>query len=490
MSPSSTRLPTPRSTGHLGSSRLWLGIAVGLAAGTLGAAVASRSHHPVADLPPAEAPDPAPALSSASTTATPEDPRKDPARYTPVVEAVERVAPAVVSITTEIPVNDPFARLWGAPAVGSAEGSGVVIESDGLVLTNAHVVEGASRITATFADGTSHEADVLGITAELDLAVLKLRDVQGLPVVPLGHSADLMLGEPVIAIGNPFGLGLTVTTGVISATRRPLETDERVYQDFLQTDASINPGNSGGPLLDVHGRLVGINTAIRPDAEGIGFAIPVDRAIKIAHDLSKYGQVRSPWLGVDLDDVYIRERPKGSGTWPAGQTAARVVHVYDVGDAAGSSLRVGDVVVEIDGRPVQSRGDLNAYLAALTPGDPVELVIQRPAGDRYRELTLTLATQGLSDRVVEQSLGRVLGIRLDDTTDDGAGARIAQVLPGGAIAGIGGRAGDRIVAVNGRPIRSAADLRAAIAAIKSAHRGDALVTLRRGNAIGRMTLPI
>ncbi len=486
MSLEAPQAPRSRTTG------LWLGVVLGLAAGTVGAAVASRSARPTLDAPASDAPPDAsaPALSTASTTAATGDPRRDPARHTPVVEAVERDAPAVVSITTQVPVNDPFARMWGAPATSSAEGSGVVIEADGLVLTNAHVIEGASRITASFDDGTSYDADVLGITEELDLAVLQLRDAHDLAVVEIGRSADLMLGEPVIAIGNPFGLGLTVTTGVISATQRPLETDKRVYQDFLQTDASINPGNSGGPLLDVHGRLVGINSAIRPDAEGIGFAIPVDRAIKIAHDLSNYGQVRSPWLGVDLDDVYIRARPRTEGTWPAGQTAARVVQVYDVGDAAGASLRVGDVVVEIDGRPVQSRADLNAYLAAFTPGTAVDLVVQRPAGDRYRELALSLAAQGLPDSIVDRSLAQVLGVALDMAADDGGGARIARVQPGGAVARIGGRAGDRIVALNGRSVHDADELRAAMAATKSAHRADALVTIRRGSASGRITLPL
>ena len=147
-----------------------------------------------------------------------------------------------------------------------------------MILTNAHVVSSASRIIATFSDGNQAEARVVGLDEDLDLAVLKIPIRPGLVAVDIGTSSDLLLREPVIAIGNPFGLGHTVTTGVVSATSRAIETDDRVFQDFIQTDASINPGNSGGPLLDRFGALVGITTSIRPDAQGIGFAIPIDRA--------------------------------------------------------------------------------------------------------------------------------------------------------------------------------------------------------------------
>ncbi len=485
-----------RSPRALGRSSLWLGLGLGLIAGIVGAAIGSQPRTADAPgvAPPVVAGDPLAADPSASVadsigSTTRTEASADALRRTAIVQAVERVAPAVVSITTEVPVNDPFARMRGAPARTSAQGSGIVIESDGLVLTNAHVISRASRIVASFADGSSYDAEVLGLAEELDLAVLQLRDARGLSAVEVGTSSDLMLGEPVIVIGNPFGLGHTVTTGVISATRRPLETDERVYQDFLQTDASINPGNSGGPLLDIHGRLIGITTAIRPDAEGIGFAIPVDRAIKIAHDLSDYGRVRSPWLGVDLDDVYIQSRGTPPSSTRGGQTAARVVRVHDLGNAAGASLRAGDVIVAIDGRPVQGRGDLNAYLAAFEPGRTVALTVQRPAGDRYRELEVRMAAQGLPDSVVERSLAQVLGVALEDSAR-APGVLVSSVSSTGAYARIGGRAGDLLVAINGRPVRTIEELRAVVAATKSAHRTDALVTIRRGSASGRITLPL
>jgi S1-C subfamily serine protease len=224
----------------------------------------------------------------ASATAEPADPAAgDPvlpisqdrpstaSRSNPVVEVAARAAPAVVSIGCEVPTQSPFQIFYSGRSTSTSQGSGAVIRADGVVLTNAHVVEGATRITATLPDETSYEATVVGLDSELDLAVLQLEGAQGLPTIPLGSSSDLLLGETVIAIGNPFGLGHTLTTGVVSSRSRTLEVGERVFQDYVQTDAGINPGNSGGPLLNIHGELIGINTAIRRDAENIGFAIPV-----------------------------------------------------------------------------------------------------------------------------------------------------------------------------------------------------------------------
>ncbi len=404
----------------------------------------------------------------------------DAVRRTPVVEAVQRVAPAVVSITTEVPVNDPFARYWGAPTTSSSEGSGVVIEADGLVLTNAHVVARASRIQASFADGRSYEADILGLAEELDLAVLRLRDASGLTTVEIGSSADLMLGEPVIAIGNPFGLGHTVTTGVLSATRRSLQTEQRVYQDFLQTDASINPGNSGGPLLDVRGRLIGVNTAIRSDAQGIGFAIPVDRAIKVAQDLSRYGRVQLPWLGVDLQDVSLSD-----GSARASRTAARVSRAY--GEAGG--LQEGDIILSVAGRTVSGRGDLNAWLAGEYKAGEVSLRVRRGASSGAQELDVRVTPGTLPQAVVESSIQEVLGVRIPDG-DHRTGLPVVAVSPAGAYARVGGRAGDLLTSLDGAPLSSADELRTAISSAKSAHRGDALLTVRRGNAQFRVKMPL
>src|SRR5262249_42984734 len=174
-------------------------------------------------------------------------------------------------------------------------GSGVIVASDGTILTNEHVVLRASRIHVTLADEREFDAKLVGADADSDLAVLRVTAGKALPSVTLGSSADLMIGETVIAIGNPFGLAHSRTTGRVSAPGRSLTSEERPYADFLQTDASINPGNSGGPLLDIRGQVIGINTAIYGKAQGIGFAIPVDRARRVMHDLVSYGEVRRPW---------------------------------------------------------------------------------------------------------------------------------------------------------------------------------------------------
>ena len=403
-------------------------------------------------------------------------------RYTPVVAAVQAVAPAVVSITTEVPVSDPFGFFY-RQGTSRSEGSGVVIDPQGIVLTNAHVVQRASAIRATFADGNTYEADLLGITNDLDLAVLRLKGApKDLKVAPAGASADLMLGEPVIAIGNPFGLGQTVTTGVVSAVHRALETEERVYQDFIQTDASINPGNSGGALIDIEGRLIGINTAIRPDAQGIGFAIPSDRAVKIARDLMMFGMVQIPWLGIDVVDVTVSD--------VGGQrTAVQIERVYPQGGATEAGIERGDLVLGVDGKPVYGRADLNAYLASFEPGSSVALETTHGATRR----TVKVATRKLAPEVVAQSLGQVLGVRLEDAPpgkNGQRGARVSQVISGGAFARAGLKSGDVIVAINGQPITGASDVERSIGEAKSGHYPSALLTIRRGNAKGQINLAI
>jgi serine protease Do len=402
----------------------------------------------------------------------------DPERRTPVVRAVEAVAPAVVSITCEVQTTDPFGFFRGRTTPQASEGSGVVIEADGVVLTNAHVVNRAQRILATFADGTAYPADIIGVAPELDLAVLRLRGATDLVTVPRASSGDLMLGEPVIAIGNPFGLGHTVTTGVVSAVSRSLETDDRVYQDFIQTDASINPGNSGGPLLDARGRLVGINAAIRPNAQGIGFAIPADRALTVARDLVDFGQVRIAWLGLDVEEVRIARGGRRAA-------ALRVHRVHPGGPASTQGVEEGDFLVSVDSRSVQGRADLNAYLASVEPGEAVALTLHRDD----RPIQATLPTGAVPDSVIDSSLRDILGVQLaaEPRRD---GVPIAGVSPNGAFARVGLRAGDALVAVNGAATSTPGALRDAMRHAKAGHRSAATFTIRRGEAIARIALPI
>ncbi|MDH3255349.1 MAG: trypsin-like peptidase domain-containing protein, partial [Acidobacteriota bacterium] len=206
-------------------------------------------------------------------------------RRTPIVEIVEKVAPAVVNISAEAIVRAPdpfFGDFFAQRRRVESLGSGFVIEANGVVVTNAHVIEGSSRVLVTTADGRELEAEVLGLDRDTDIAVLKV-DARDLASLELGNSSDLLVGETVVALGNPLGLSNSVTTGVLSARGRtvPAESGERLFTDFLQTDASINPGNSGGPLVNLDGDVIGINTAIIAGAEGIGFAIPADRARRV-----------------------------------------------------------------------------------------------------------------------------------------------------------------------------------------------------------------
>src|SRR6266542_2523551 len=229
-----------------------------------------------------------------------------PSRRSEIVEVVEKVAPAVVNIAAEQTVRrarsvfDTF--FFGMdPRPAKSLGSGVIIDPKGIILTNDHVISGASRIVATTKTGQELACEVIGSDADNDLAVLRVKKPGApLPTIKLGTSSDLLIGETVVAIGNPFGLTNTVTAGVLSALGRSVrgEGNERVYTDFIQIDAPINPGNSGGPVVNVQGELIGIATAIIGGAQGIGFAIPVDRARRIKDDLLTFGQVRAVWVGL------------------------------------------------------------------------------------------------------------------------------------------------------------------------------------------------
>ena len=391
-------------------------------------------------------------------------------RQTPIVNAVQKVSPSVVAITTEVATQNPF--TWMGTGVSSSEGSGVVIDADGIVLTNAHVVDGAIRIEATFSDDSTYTAKVVGIAPELDLAVLRLEKDSTSTAVDIGSSESLLLGESVIALGNPFGLGHTVTTGVISAIKRPVQTERRIYQDFIQTDASINPGNSGGPLVNIYGELIGINTAIRSDAEGIGFAIPVDRAMKVANDLLDFGVVQRPWWGVDIQDAAVQINGRR-------QIAPEISWIYE----EGSTLQKGDIIVELNGKKVQSRGDLNAYLSTLTPNGQIQLKIWRGG----TEQNVSIQTSSLPDSVVDMALQDVLGIQVAIRQ---GGVVVSKVLQGGAFAKNGLRVGDLIVAVNGQPVQSMAEIRTILSNAKSDHKGSAVFTVRRGRYQGQVELPI
>lgn len=334
-----------------------------------------------------------PAASSAQTASP---------RRTPVVAVVERVSPSVVNISAESIVRevDPFfGNFFGGSRQRKSQslGSGLIIDPSGLVVTNEHVIEGASKILVTTLDGRELEATVLGSDRDADLAVLKVA-VKGLPATPLGKSANLLMGETVVAMGNPFGLSNTVTTGVLSARGRAVGGSGRraLFTDFLQTDASINPGNSGGPLLDSAGRLIGINTAIYSPSgasAGIGFAVPVDTLNRVVPHIIRHGKYSRPAMGIELDEGANQRLTAAFET-----KGVVILRVKPGSPAAGAGLQgvtmtrkgivPGDIITAVDGKPVDSVGKFAARLDEYKPGDRIRLTLLRQG--RSAEATITL----------------------------------------------------------------------------------------------------
>ena len=303
--------------------------------------------------------------------------------------AARRAAPAVVSVTaTKMARRNPHAEdprfkfFFGdrAPGQGQAQmglGSGVIVSPEGYLLTNHHVVEDATDLEVQLADGRSTRATVVGSDPETDIAVLKI-DLPNLPAVTLGDVRALQVGDAVLAIGNPFNVGQTVTAGIVSALDRT-QAGASQFQNFIQTDAAINPGNSGGALVDAAGHLVGINTAIfsrTGGSLGIGFAVPVDTARLVMEQLIRGGSVQRGWIGVEPRDLTADMAE--SLALPV-KSGVLITGVLQDGPAAQGGLRPGDVVVKVGDRAVQTTGDLFSAVAALKPGSAAVIVAQRGA---------------------------------------------------------------------------------------------------------------
>ena len=298
--------------------------------------------------------------------------------------AAQKAMPAVVSINTSKEVrhprsNDPWFQFFFGQQLGTQQqaglGSGVIVSPDGYILTNNHVVENADQIEVTLADGRQASATIIGTDPETDLAVLKIA-LDKLPVIVIGNSDHAVVGDTVLAIGNPFGVGQTVTSGIVSALGRS-ELGINTFENFIQTDAAINPGNSGGALVDVHGNLLGINTAIYSrsgGSMGIGFAIPVSTAKIVMDGLVKDGKVTRGWIGVEPNEL----SPELAETF--GIKAAQgviITGVLQAGPAAKAGMLPGDVIVEIDGNSVRNVAEMMTAVAALAPGNNAEFGILR-----------------------------------------------------------------------------------------------------------------
>jgi len=415
----------------------------------------------------------------------------DAERRTPVVVAVERASPAVVNISTEQVVvaqpdpffdqffNDFFERPRGQRYTRTSLGSGVIVRPDGYVVTNAHVVARGAKIKVTLADERDFEAKIVGSDSDADLAVLKIAG-DGLPHITFGNSDDLMIGETVIAIGNPFGFSHSVTSGVVSAVGRSLRSDNRSYLDFIQTDASINPGNSGGPLLNIKGELIGINTAIYGKAQGIGFAIPANRARRSVDDLIRYGEIKRGYFGARVQDL----TPELAGALGVPQSRGVVVReVEDRSPAASAGLRPGDLVLAIDGHDVKSREEFDQRTAALAEGDTSRLDVQRDG----RKLALEVHAAALDKERLDDIGWRLLGIRVKPAAR-GRSLEISEVRRQSALDRAGVRAGDALIGLEGESIDTLAAYREAIAKLRSAAQAE--VAVQRGRAQYSLTIPL
>ena len=298
-----------------------------------------------------------------------------------VIAAIAKVETSVVNINTIRFERDAFLHVHPARGLGS----GFIIDDQGHILTNHHITIGSGEIEVALTDGRAFEGKLVGSDPANDLSVVRI-NARDLPLAELGDSSELRVGQTVIAIGNPFGLvgGPSVTVGVVSALNRHILA-ERVYENLIQTDASINPGNSGGPLLNLAGKVIGINTAHIPGAQGIGFAIPVNTAKAVLEDIVKYGRVTRPWLGVIGLDV-SREVARRFNL--AADSGVIVMQIIPESPAERAQLHSGDVIVAIGDKEVTSMEDLQKEIRTRRAGDSVSLVLVRESGEGRVKVTL------------------------------------------------------------------------------------------------------
>ena len=451
---------------------------------------------------PAPAPGPSPEAATGSTA-----PSSD------VPSVVARCLPSVVNISTTRMVDSPLATLpllsdpiirqffgLGEPAQHEAHslGSGVIVSADGVVVTNHHVIENATEIKVTLHDGRELDARLVGSDPESDVAVLRLAgESLGLRPLPYGDSSELRLGEEVLAIGNPFGVGQTVTLGIVSAVGRASMgiTD---YEDFIQTDAAINPGNSGGALVSLRGELVGINTAILSrtgGSHGIGFAIPSNMAQPIVTALLRDGRVTRGWLGVSIQDL----TPELARSLGMRETSGVVVMEVDPqGPAAGADLRRGDRVVRLDDETIGSSRQLRNLVATRGAGVAVRLTRVREGQSAAVPITLReRPARTATSTITDADATEVRGMRLV-TLDEGARRQfnVQDDVRAGAVVvsvtsdrpqGLGGdlRPGDVITEVNTQPVSTPAEVRQAIERSFLV----TFLTVRRGAESLRVILP-
>lgn len=448
-----------------------------------------------------------------------------------VADLAERLSPAVVNISTsqtvvggsgvplpELPENSPFKEFFDdffknqqrdgslpLPRKVSSLGSGFIIDPSGLVVTNAHVIEAADDIQVTLPDGTHLKAKLLGKDVKTDLALLQVESERALPHVQFGDSDKMRVGDWVIAIGNPFGLGGSVTLGIVSARNRDIHSG--AYDDFIQTDAAINRGNSGGPLFDIHGNVVGVNTAILSPSGGsigIGFAVPANTAVKVIDQLREYGETRRGWLGVKIQLV-TGEIAASLGLGEA--RGALVAEVTAQGPAQVSGIQPGDVITDFAGRPITQMRDLPRIVANTPVGQSVSVTLLRDGSEMTVQVTVGLleeaetpaATQGESapDATAQPVPDvDVLGMKLAPLTDavrlqygigkDVKGAVVTQVAPDSPAREKMVEPGDVITEAGEKLVTSPDDVRARVAELQEEGKANILLLLSKSGRKGEM----
>lgn len=376
-------------------------------------------------------------------------PAQTTSRRSHVVEVVERVGPSIVNISTSSLVRNlypEFDEFFGPPDQRyktQSLGSGMIVGEEGFILTNYHVIRPItqypdSKITATLYNKRNYEAALIAADAQNDLALLKIETSDRLTPVAWGNSAEILIGETAIALGNPFGLQNSVTTGVVSATNRTIAFDGKVsFHDFIQTDAAINPGNSGGALINVDGEVIGVNTAIFSKGQGLGFAIPARRARKTIGQLLDYRKAKGIWLGLELE-----ETDRDSLDW-----TVQVVYVTPDSPAAKAGISPGDTITEVDGSPVKCLFDLKRKIYAKKNSETVLLQLISAKGVRHVQIKISPLPLQFQYHLLWTKLGIVAAGQTE-------GVVVKEVKPDSSADRIGMRKGDIVIAMAGYPIQS------------------------------------
>jgi serine protease Do len=438
-----------------------------------------------------------------------------PVLTTAIADVAEKAMPAVVHIEVtqrvEVPAptlpfeSDPFFRyFFGGPAGPRTYrremrgiGTGMIIDAEGHILTNHHVVSGATKITVKMASGEEFGAKIVGVDPKTDLAVIQIKAPKDIPYLTFGDSDKLRVGEWVVAIGNPRGLEQTVTAGIISAKHRTGILDPSSYQDYMQTDAAINPGNSGGPLLNLAGEVIGVNAAIVSESggfEGIGFAIPSNMAMAIADALIKTGKVLRGWLGVNVQELTA---PLAKGLNLKAVKGALVTAVTKGGPAEKAGIQRGDVITSVDGVTVESANDFRNRIAASRAGKKMEIGLWRN-GERVSAQAV-VAVYSPSPRMVAVELSNKLGVEVKEISvlearrmrlDSREGVILTKVDPRGPAGRAGLEPGDVIFQVNNQAVRGLKDYNRLLGQLQ--RDGEVLLLVRdtQTGEVGYLTLVV